>query len=266
MKLKNIIGWIRDKFITIINPGWRNWETQWTVNPSSVRTCRFEPCPRSHLLLNLQNKLLIILEVRVMYICEKCFNEHDGSYGSGRFCSSVCARQFSSTIKKDEKNRKISNSLKGRTVLSKEKMSDFIKKGQVASAKIYREKFSSGWEGDWEALSEHLKRVKLLEEQHHKCFICGMISWMDKPIKLQMDHIDGNRFNNRRNNLRMICPNCHSQTDTYCSNNSAKGITDEQIKDALLEHGLKIKPAIESLRLAYGGSNWYRCKRVLSTL
>lgn len=47
-------------------------------------------------------------------ICEFCGKEHDGSYGSGRFCCQSCSRRYSSLIKKDEKNRKISKSLKGK--------------------------------------------------------------------------------------------------------------------------------------------------------
>lgn len=39
--------------------------------------------------------------------------------------------------------------------------------------------------------------------------------WNGKPIVLQIDHIDGDCKNNRYENLRLICPNCHTQTDTY---------------------------------------------------
>ena len=46
--------------------------------------------------------------------CEKCSIDHDGTYGSGRFCSSICSRSYSSNKNKDEKNRKISESLKGK--------------------------------------------------------------------------------------------------------------------------------------------------------
>lgn len=47
-----------------------------------------------------------------MYICENCEREHDGSYGSGRFCSRKCARGFSTKGKRKEINKKISESLK----------------------------------------------------------------------------------------------------------------------------------------------------------
>jgi hypothetical protein len=46
--------------------------------------------------------------------CEKCLIDHDGKYGSGRFCSSICSRSYSSNKNKEEKNKKISESLKGK--------------------------------------------------------------------------------------------------------------------------------------------------------
>lgn len=49
----------------------------------------------------------------------------------------------------------------------------------------------------------------------NKCEICGITEWNGKPINCQLDHIDGNKFNQALNNLRIICPNCHSQTETF---------------------------------------------------
>ena len=62
---------------------------------------------------------------------------------------------------------------------------------------------------------------RLLKEGliQNKCSICGIESWNNKQIQLELDHIDGNRINHEFNNLRLLCPNCHSQTDTYRSKN-----------------------------------------------
>lgn len=59
---------------------------------------------------------------------------------------------------------------------------------------------------------------KLIKENiiENKCDICGLTSWLDKPIVLQLHHIDGNPNNNSLDNLQLLCPNCHSQTDNYC--------------------------------------------------
>lgn len=54
----------------------------------------------------------------------------------------------------------------------------------------------------------------------NKCAECGIEStWNYKPIILQLDHIDGNHSNNVLNNLRILCPNCHSQTPTFAGRN-----------------------------------------------
>ena len=60
----------------------------------------------------------------------------------------------------------------------------------------------------------------IMEEQDNKCAICGMSPfWNNKKLVFIIDHIDGDASNNRRSNLRCICPNCDSQLDTYKSKN-----------------------------------------------
>jgi hypothetical protein len=53
----------------------------------------------------------------------------------------------------------------------------------------------------------------------NKCEVCGIIDWNTKPLTMQLDHIDGNPHNHKLDNLRMICPNCHGQTETWCGKN-----------------------------------------------
>lgn len=64
-------------------------------------------------------------------------------------------------------------------------------------------------------------RNRLISEgiKTNKCEVCGISIWNDKEISMQLDHIDGDSHNHILDNLRMICPNCHSQTDTYCGKN-----------------------------------------------
>ena len=60
----------------------------------------------------------------------------------------------------------------------------------------------------------------ILKEQNNVCAICGSPPiWNGKPLVFVLDHIDGHASHNYRNNLRMICPNCDSQTDTFKSRN-----------------------------------------------
>jgi hypothetical protein len=63
----------------------------------------------------------------------------------------------------------------------------------------------------------------LFEDRGNKCEICGISEWNGKSLTLEIDHIDGIHANNHPNNLRIICPNCHSQTDTYKAKNKGNG-------------------------------------------
>jgi Zn finger protein HypA/HybF involved in hydrogenase expression len=66
-------------------------------------------------------------------------------------------------------------------------------------------------------LKKRLIREKLIV---NKCSECGLQdTWNGKKIVLQLDHVNGNNSDNRLENLRILCPNCHSQTDTYAGRN-----------------------------------------------
>jgi hypothetical protein len=54
----------------------------------------------------------------------------------------------------------------------------------------------------------------------NKCYICGISEWLEKPLALDLDHINGINNDNRLENLRLLCPNCHSQTHTYRGRNA----------------------------------------------
>ena len=71
-------------------------------------------------------------------------------------------------------------------------------------------------------VSQGMRFVKphILKEQNNCCSLCGIKNeWNNKPIVFVLDHINGDASNNKRENLRLICPNCDSQLETYKSKN-----------------------------------------------
>jgi 5-methylcytosine-specific restriction endonuclease McrA len=73
-------------------------------------------------------------------------------------------------------------------------------------------------------ITSHKLKLKLFRDlfKEEKCEICGIKEWMGKKAPLELDHIDGNHYNNELSNLRILCPNCHSQTDTNSGKNKGK--------------------------------------------
>lgn len=67
-------------------------------------------------------------------------------------------------------------------------------------------------------------RKRLLSENVflYECFCCKLEVWLDKPIPLELDHINGVKTDNRIENLRLLCPNCHALTPTYRGKNIKK--------------------------------------------
>lgn len=75
-------------------------------------------------------------------------------------------------------------------------------------------------------ITSHNLKLKLFHEglKKQSCEICNLgSSWCSKYLSLQLDHIDGDKLNNSLSNLRILCPNCHSQTDTFAGKNKGKG-------------------------------------------
>lgn len=73
-------------------------------------------------------------------------------------------------------------------------------------------------------ISAHKLKLKLIEDgiKKHKCEICGLTEWNNEKIPLELHHIDGDRYNNVYENLQILCPNCHSQTDNNSGKNKGK--------------------------------------------
>ncbi len=68
--------------------------------------------------------------------------------------------------------------------------------------------------------TQSIRRALLQIGRPYVCEICKLLpEWNGKKLVIQIDHKDGNRLDDRAKNLRFLCPNCHSQTDTFTSKN-----------------------------------------------
>ena len=91
-------------------------------------------------------------------------------------------------------------------------------KGKPSSRKIKTEDILDGKYPDYQTFK--LKN-RLLQENYKekKCECCGLSEWNGLPIPLELHHIDGNRTNHKLENLKILCLNCHAQTDTFRAKN-----------------------------------------------
>jgi len=142
-----------------------------------------------------------------------CLNEHDGSFGSGVFCSRSCANSRTGT---KERRSNISKGMKASTKIrppiseeTRKKLSDAAK---ITNARrVYKRKDIEEYKSfTW-------VRERIFEERDRVCEECGWdtVNPFNGFVPVQVDHIDGDRTNNTRENLKVLCPNCHSMTEKF---------------------------------------------------
>lgn len=192
-----------------------------------------------------------------MKICPKCNIEHERK---GTFCSRKCAN--SRTFSEESKQKK-SNANKGKVGwLRGLTLNDArVKKIVENKKKKHEEKTKTA---DFNTLSENQKRKRILIEQDYRCSECGIEQmWNCKPLKFELDHISGIRKDNTRNNLRMVCPNCHSQTPTYkTTKTTLKKYSDEEIIQALTLCNSGYK-AMKHIGMNPHGGNYVRLRNII---
>lgn len=193
-------------------------------------------CQGQHLAVyfsNLYRGKKRLLQIEKTSICENCkisFTYIDAEkHPEQRFCSDHCSRSYSSLVRREETNKKISLKLKGRPASSSSFKSGYDSRRKPFTKKDWdkaidvkhfiREKRIQTLPFEELKFAEKLSLIKL--EQNNKCAICNLDIWNNQTLKLEIHHIDGNKFNIIRENLQFLCPNCHSQTKTYCRKKSS---------------------------------------------
>jgi len=166
-------------------------------------------------------------------ICERCGKEFMKDYrkypkGIPRFCSCLCARKRIYTQEtKDKISKKVSFSLKEKWKNKeyREKVirglhnnkESILKAGnagratQIAKRKEINENLLI--DGKYELMSFSVRRKILFEEANYSCEVCNNKEWLGESIWLEIHHKDSNNKNNKRDNLIIVCPNCHSIID-----------------------------------------------------
>lgn len=80
-------------------------------------------------------------------------------------------------------------------------------------------------------IRKRLLREGLLEL---RCQICATTEWLGRPLTLELDHVNGINNDHRLENLRLLCPNCHSQTDTFRGRNRGRYSTAQPTQLSIL--------------------------------
>ena len=138
---------------------------------------------------------------------------------ANRFCGSACKALHQSVHWKGESN----SNYKGGKFCSESYCScGEVKDYRAVSCGTCTDKvstfFSKGGVRRNATLWRYIKTFELID--YSKCLWCGLgWEWNGKPISLHLDHIDGDSSNNELTNLRVLCPNCHTQTPTYAAKN-----------------------------------------------
>ena len=154
-------------------------------------------------------------------VCDKIFLTKQNKKYSKTTCSNICSNKFFiRRIKKTPNTFKCINCNNEDTFVASSKNKyccirckiDFEYKTQTLP------RFNKG------AIFNRIILKKVLTKLYgYKCMVCGLKTWLDKTVSLELDHIDGNSSNNDSSNLRMLCPNCHSQTPTWKARNKGNG-------------------------------------------
>jgi len=197
-----------------------------------------------------------------MIKCKKCDKEFEPLKGLVNYCSLEC-RNSRSWSEEDKKKKSISAKLSEKVMIAnRNKPEDYWEKIGEIRKENHRKQIL---ESNYEDLSFESLRFRILYEQEKKCNKCGLNSWLGQELILELEHKDGDNKNNERNNLEMICPNCHSLTETWRGRNKMERrhrVPDKQLLESLLINDWNMRQALLDVGLSAKGGNYKRCHKL----
>lgn len=103
----------------------------------------------------------------------------------------------------------------------------------------------------------------LIKIRGRQCQCCKNTKWLGLPINLQVHHIDGNRRNNKLDNLQLLCLNCHSYTNNFGSKNIKHQVPiSEEVLAQTLSTSSSIRQAFLKLNMSDAGANYTRARKI----
>lgn len=98
----------------------------------------------------------------------------------------------------------------------------------------------------------------LISERGYRCENCKLETWQGKPIPLELEHTNADRKDNTRENLKLLCPNCHAQTPTWRRGLGHTGWKKKKYSDEQMIETIKtsacLNQVLEKLDLRYGSA------------
>lgn len=185
--------------------------------------------------------------------CENCTLEHDGSYGSGRFCSRSCVCAFATKENREQVSLKISETLKKKGLIPKNPFPrgwNHTESGKLMLKKIRATGHPVRIPDDlvFVVNSGHssVAKARFYSKTPDICTKCGQgPTWQNLPLRFHVDHKNGDSGDNRWENLAKLCPNCHSQTPTYAGRN-VKNWRNQHTSGSRLAGDAGIEPTSEA--------------------
>jgi hypothetical protein len=109
--------------------------------------------------------------------------------------------------------------------------------------------------------SSNSLRQRLIEEglKTHECENCNLETWLGKKIPLELHHIDGNHFNNKLENIQLLCPNCHANTPNYRGNNKLNKTNPKTLREMYPDLFIKKEKKVKINKTEKNRVNFCEC-------